>query len=70
MRRLLITALLVGCSYQSPTLCAEDEAWLAVDHHATDAVEDANGVSRACRNIDDLIDMAFEVAIQKGELHR
>ena len=44
--------------------CQEDEAWIAVDHHALDAIEDTHGVSRACRNIDDLIDMGIEVWIQ------
>ena len=44
--------------------CAEDDAWIAVDHHATDAVEDHRGVSRACRNVDQLFDSAVEVWIQ------
>lgn len=48
--------------------CQEDGAWVAVDHHALDAIEDSSGVSRACRNIDDLIDTAIEVAIQNGSL--
>ena len=44
--------------------CQEDGAWVAVDHHALDATEDTHGVSRACRNIDDLIDSGIEVWIQ------
>lgn len=44
--------------------CAEDDAWIAVDHHATDAVEDQHGVSRACRNVDQMLDSAVEVYIQ------
>ncbi len=44
--------------------CQEDDAWIAVDHHATDAVEDQHGVSRACRNVDQMLDTAVEVYIQ------
>ena len=50
--------------------CEEDGAWVAVDHHALDGVQDSHGVFRACRSIDDLIDTAFEVAIQNGEVRR
>jgi hypothetical protein len=49
--------------------CEEDGVWMFVDHHALDATEDSHGVSRACRSFDDLIDTAFEVAIQNGVLH-
>ncbi len=70
----LVAALLVAVTVATLLLvpahpaegCAEDGAWVAVDHHSRDAVEDSHGVSRACRSIDDLIDTAFEVAIQRG----
>lgn len=46
--------------------CQEDGAWVAVDHHALDGVEDKHGVTRACRSIDDMLDSAVEVWIQNG----
>ena len=65
---ILLTALIVMVVIGNPAhpadSCQEDEAWVAVDHHALDAVEDTHGVSRACRNIDDLIDSGIEVWIQ------
>ncbi len=48
--------------------CEEDEAYIAVDYRDGDAVEDMRGVHRACRNVDQLIDWAIEVAIQEGVL--
>ena len=48
--------------------CQEDEAWIAVDYRSLDGVEDSHGVTRACRSVDQLIDYAFEVAIQEGVL--
>ena len=44
--------------------CVEDDAWIAVDHHATDAVQDERGVHRACRNVDQMLNSAVEVWIQ------
>ena len=67
----LVLAALVGAcgDVNHPAdQCHEDGAWVAVDHRSTDAIEDVHGVSRACRNIDYLIDTAFEVAIQNGVL--
>ena len=46
--------------------CQEDGAWIAVDHHDADGVEDSHGVTRACRSIDDLLDSAVEVWIQNN----
>ncbi len=56
-------ALMIKTEYRGPD-CQEDDAWIAVDHHASDAVEDQHGVSRACRNVDQMLDSAVEVYIQ------
>ena len=56
-------ALMIKTEYRGSD-CQEDDAWIAVDHHATDAVEDQHGVSRACRNVDQMLDSAVEVYIQ------
>ena len=66
MAVLIVTATLLLAPTHPAEGCAEDGAWIAVNHHDRDAVEDSHGVSRACRSIDDLIDTAFEVAIQRG----
>ena len=48
--------------------CEEDDVWIFVDQNTTDGVEDIHGVTRACRNWDQLVDWAIEVAIQEGVL--
>ena len=53
---------------ESQVDCQEDEAWIAVDYRDLDGFEDSHGVTRACRSVDQLIDYAFEVAIQEGVL--
>ena len=68
MAVLFIAAFLLLAPTHPAEGCAEDGAWVAVNHHDRDAVEDSHGVSRACRNIDDVIDTAFEVAIQRGTI--
>ncbi len=76
MKKMIATALVLAalgsaCSDEvthPADQCQEDGAWVAVNWKDQDAIEDIHGVSRACRNIDDLIDTAFEVAIQNGVL--
>ena len=59
-------ALLIG--HPAEPDCQEDEAWIAVDYRALDGVEDSHGVTRACRNVDQLLDSYAEVLIQTGVL--
>ena len=61
----IVLAFIVTDSHPADE-CQEDGAWIAVEHHALDGVEDRHGVTRACRSIDDLIDMGIEVWIQNG----
>ena len=48
--------------------CEEDDVWMFVDHDTPGGLVDLHGVTRACRNFDDMVDMAIEVAIQRDVL--
>ena len=48
--------------------CEEDDVWMFVDHDTPGGLVDSHGVTRACRNFDDMLDMGIEVAIQEGVL--
>ena len=48
--------------------CQEDDVWMFVDHDTPGGLVDRRGVTRACRNFDDMVDMAIEVAIQRDVL--
>ena len=45
---------MTGCPVHPADGCREDESWTAVDYRSTDGVEDIHGVTRACRNTDDM----------------